>query len=387
MLCACSTPLFAGETAGHDPAQGQALAATPVHVVLLNQELKSQIPYLTYSMPQPTLYNAMNNSPDLSTGENLAVGAVGGAIASVIVNASMFAAAKSQVQPADAALRAAGCRLDQGQALQTTISDAVRSTPWGPAAGLTAHTLVDGQSVDDLVDKTKPRHVLAASYSMSTDFSAVITSVDVEAYSGQLPGAPKSWAKKPTWDDTLIVVSDRVEIAPKTQADIDAAIAAENARHAALDVGALIAKANAGDRVARGKVAPLIKQHQRNLRAAQATSWTPADEAVQRSRVWTAEGCARLHQAIASNATEMGGLVSGLFRGELPPRMNALPEGPRPEPVIGERKVQTEPGGVYVLTRGGDMVNLGYRYSWLPDTETDDDDNDGAGTGQAATGR
>ncbi|MBU8977293.1 hypothetical protein [Lysobacter sp. FW306-1B-D06B] len=386
ILCALSMPVFAADPVGHDPAQSAVLAATPVHVVLLNTTLKSQVPYQYYSVSgDPTLYNPMfyNVPPGMSAGQAAAAGVAGGLIAGVLINASMQAAAKNQIEPADAILRGGGCNLDQGAALSTTVADAVRDTAWGKATTITAHTLAPKQSMDKIVDKEQPRYVLSTSYSMSSDFSAIVTSVSASAYAEQLPGSPKNWRKNPAWTDDLVVVSDRVEIAPKTQADIDAAIAEENARYEALNVNELIVKANGGDRVARGKVAPLVQEHKRKLRAAAAPAWTPIDEAVQRSRIWTAEGCARLHTAIASNATEMRGLLGNLFRGELPARVTEMPKNPQVAPATGERRVQAEPIGVYRLTRAGDNVNLAFRYSWLPESEEKED----GGAGEAGASR
>ena len=91
-----------------------------------------------------------------------------------------------------------------------------------------------------------------------------------------------------------------------------------------------------------------------------------ATEAAQRSRVWSANGCERLRQALASNAGELQAMLDRLYSGQLPPRVDEVPGQPLPEPIAGTRQVMAEPVGLYRMTRAGDDVTLAYRYSWLP---------------------
>lgn len=375
LLCLVPCGAFAAQPAGHDASRIQSLSGLPVHVVLLNDRVRSQIAYAYRSVAndavtQQAMHNAMVNTPGLSMAQGAAAGALGGAIASAIINAQMLAAAKNQVELADATMREHQCLPDHGQVLGEALQRAVVHSSWGPEATVQRHVVGPRQRVADLVPAELERYVLTASYSISPDYSALITTVNASAYSPKV-GEQKKWQRDPAWSDELVVVSDRVLVPPKSQADIDAAVAEEDARYAKLDVPSLVAKANAGDRDARGKAVKLMSEHKRALKAAREKNWSPAFEAQQRARVWSADGCARLNAALAANTGEVEAMLSQLFLGELPQRVSEA-SAELPAPLSADtRQVRAEAVGVYRMARGDGDVPLAYRFSWLPEPDAE----------------
>ncbi len=268
-------------------------------------------------------------------------------------------------------MRRQSCLIGYSEELGATLTRTVGGSSWGQSAQVQRHALAPKQEVADIVSPDNERYVLTASYSMSPDYSSLITSVNASAYSSRLANAPKKWQKNAAWSDELVVVSDRTTIAPKSQADIDAAVTAEEARYKALPLADLVRKANAGDANARSQAAKMIAAHKRALKLARAEAWTPASEAEQRSRLWAANGCEKLRQALASNTSEVEAMLGQLFRGELPARVNDVPKQPLPVVAGGERQVRAEPVGVYRMARGSEDVTLAYRYAWLPEPEAE----------------
>jgi len=375
LLLLLSGAALAAEPTGHDASRVQSLSGLPVHIVMLNDHVRSQIAYAYRSVAsdavtQQAIQNAMVNTPGLSAGQGIAAGALGGAIASAIINAQLQAAAKNQVEPADATMRASRCMVDYGQELGAALQRAVNTSTWGQAATVERHLVGPRQKVADVVDPDRERYVLTASYSISPDYSALVTTVNASAYSPRL-GQQKKWQRDPAWTDELVVVSDRILVPAKSPADIDAAVAAENSRYAQLGVPALIAKANAGDPDARTKAVKLMKEHKRALEEARETSWSPAFEAEQRARLWSADGCARLRATLASNTSETETLLGQLYRGELPARIS---EVSRELPALlpaDARQVRAEAIGIYRMARGDGEVPLAYRFSWLPEPDAE----------------
>lgn len=375
-LClSCAKATAAEQAVPYDPAASQALRDIPVHLVLLNDELKVQLAY-AYTSVDPSLlpyYNAP--VPGLSTGAGIAAGALGAALGEAIANAAQYERAEKAVVPGYGQLQAARCTLPAASGLADGLERGIRRSTWGATTPVQRLFLDEQQKLDKLVDQNQPRQVLLASYSMSPDFSTVITSVNLSVYSDVLAGAPKRWQARPAWSNLLIVFSEQVTAAPpKSEQDITDLVTAENERFARTPAAQLIAAANDGDPFSRKQALHLVKEHEQYLREARKKKWTPAMTAARNSRHWISNGCAPLSAALEANARELETLLERLYAGELPP---ALPPKttikdmarrslePDPTPA-GTRKVTAELGNTYLSRRAGDVVvpyNLNTWYS------------------------
>lgn len=403
LLCA-SQASVAGEKpqAGFDAQAASALNGLPVEVVVLNEHLRAQIAYQYVSVDAG--YTQYSQMPGLTMGQSVGAGVAGGVIASLIINASMKADAEHNVQPASDTLIAGQCNLSDNDNLLRAIDDGIRSTAWGATAAINHHVLTGKQGLDDAVPDVAPRYVFGVSYSLSPDFSAVETTVNATAYSAALPGAPKHWQKDPAWFDQLVVVSNRLTIAPKSAEDSARAIAAENARYAQTNAQELITEALAGDFGARNKAAVLARQHDSFMREAKETKWSPRTEAARRSELWSENQCARLKSALQANNDDLKRMLARLFAGQMPavaaaPETRTAPaamvvaantdaapaavavtattdattdagsDATTPPEAATEdaRDVFAAPGNLYVLRRAVDIVPLEFRYSWLPE--------------------
>ena len=373
-LClSCANASAADQAVAYDPAASQALRDIPVYLVLLNDELKVQLAY-TYTSVDPSLlpyYNAP--VPGLSTGAGIAAGALGAALGEAIANAAQYERAEKAVVPAYGQLQGARCTLPAASGLADGLERGVRRSAWGATTPMQRLVLGDQQKLDKLLDQNQPRQVLLASYSMSPDFSTVITSVNLSVYSNTFAGAPKRWQTRPAWSNLLIVFSEQVAAPPpKTEQDTTGLVLAENERFARTPAAQLIAAANNGDPFSRKQALHLVKEHEQYLREARKKKWTPAMTAARNSRYWTSNGCAPLSAAIESNARELETLLERLYAGELPPALppeTTVKEVARrslePDPTpAGTRKVTAELGSTHLSRRVGDVVVPYNLHSW-----------------------
>lgn len=360
---------------GHDPSQDELLSGMAVHAVAAHDRLKSQITY-GYINVGTTAGNAANslymNTPGLSYGSAAAAGLAGGLIASALINAEAKAAARNVVRDANTEFERAQCKLSNTDALMGAIERSVGATPWGAGRSVQQHVLPPDRSVDDLVPQDEPRYELVATYSMTPDYSALVTSVALAAYSAQLPGAPTRWQKKPALSNDIVVVSDVVQLADKTPADVEAAISRETARYADSGVYKLIQAANAGDRTARRTASTLLRTHKSRMREAKGLEWTPREAAAARARAWAADDCGLVRSALAQGATDVETLLSRLFAGSLPARAETG-ETVVPLGDDTDRVVQVGLNGQYVARAVDAHAPLGWRYSWYPEDETPDE--------------
>lgn len=363
------------ETPGHDPAQQDALRAMPIHAVVANERLRSQITYGYVDVGSAAI-NATNNlyfsTPGLAYGQAAAAGLAGGLIASALINAEAYASAKRQVADADAEFERAQCKLSNSDALFAAVERSIGATSWGADREPGRHVLARKQKLDDLVPQDAPRYEFVATYSMTPDYSALVTSMTLAAFSAQLPDAPKRWQRQPAWSDNLVVVSDIVPLNPKTSADVEAGIARETARHAATGASDLIRAANAGDREARKQANALLREHRARMKEAKRPDWTPREAAAARARMWSANGCERVHSMLARNAVEIEEMMGRLFAGTLPPRDGSGGAAVAADATAGERAVHVRPGGLYVMQSPDANVPLNWRYSWFPDGGEED---------------
>lgn len=362
--------LMSAHAAEPDTYQVQAatpLAAVPVHIVAINDRLRAQIAY-DYAQMQGVSQQAQMNAMNMP-GVDPLTGALGGAIGAAIANAAIREAAENDVEAAYATLLSRQCDLPMHEAYQASLARSVQQSPWGSSAPVHPHLLGPKDSIDGVVGKKGSRYVLSFAYSLTPDFSSVVTAVSALAYSDALPGAPKRWETKPAWTNVVYVVSDRLPLAAKTADDVTLAVASETERFQASPAPALIARANAGDTQARSKAAKLVREHERLMRDAKQDSWTPSQEAAARARLWVENDCARMKDVLQANVQDVETAMAQLFRGELPvPAADARPGSPL-EPlageVDGERRVLPLGPGTHVARRGGDRVPLNYVRSWL----------------------
>ncbi len=365
LLAAVSTTAIARQAPmrGYQPQDAAAVAALPVYVVVDQATLRPEIAYGYQSMSALT-----PGYSNMSMAQGVGVNLAGTLIASAIINGAAYAKAKHFAQPPYHMLQQAQCDLSVVPALGDRVAAAVRGN-W-PSATVKVVTLQPGQKLASAIDSNQPRYVFRISSSLATDFSAVITSIDSEAY---LPQAGSAHAgRTPAWRDTVIAVSDQLAIAGvKSQADIDAMVDAESARFVQLDLDDRIRKVNdAGpdaDRRERKRLVELLLEHDRMLKEAASDEWSPEGEAMRRALLLSAGHCQQLNASVQLSSAQAAQLVTALSGGQLP----AMP--PENAPIAadalpaGVRQAIALPGGIVVSQRTGDNVDLGYRYSLLAD--------------------
>jgi hypothetical protein len=368
----------AADAPGFYAGNADQLHGVPIHVVVLNSELRTQLPYgaSTYDPHlSSTLANSISSNlwgmPGMSFGEVVGVGVAGGLIAAAIISAAEKQAAKSLVEAAHATLQQARCDLPGGQDLARVITEAAANAPWTGEGVPRSAVLGAKQDVKDVVDSSTRRHVLVATYSMTPDFSTVISSLIVDTYADGFEDADRRWASRPLRSDRLLVFSDQVTIPDKSADDIETGVALEKERYAAGPAGALIAQANRGDTQARKRAAPLVREHDRRMREARAPGWTPAEAAARRSALWVADDCQLLASSLDANHEELRGLLTSLYGAGLPvaeprekgdPPVNIMAALPSEEP--GIRKTLALPDNVWLSRRGGDYATLLHLYTW-----------------------
>ena len=365
---------YAKDPPGFDPAGAVSLKDIPVEVVVANDRLRVQMAWETISIDPQIAQNAMNGMPGMSTGAGIAASAAGGAIAGLIINASIKSAANKQARAGAEVIDGASCDLPHGEALAAAAEQAVKGTPWGAAATIQRHVLAEGQKLETLVPNSRPRLTIALSYSLATDFATVMTTAEVQVFAPSIPGATEHWQTEPAWSDHVVYVSDMIDVPAKSQAAIDKAVADENARYAQTGLDALIEKANKfDDTLARRKAVEIMKEHELALRDAQRKDWTFDETRLERTRLWTENGCGRLRTALDGNDAGMRQVLSQLFAGQLPaPVPHALLQElqiARNQPK-GDRRIFAfeRPSRLYVSLRDGDNAYVGFRYAWFDDS-------------------
>lgn len=357
------------ETPGFGPAFADAAGTVPIHVVVLQPRIRPRLLIGDVSTP----FVNTGAQPGWSFGQGLGVSLA----ANLLMYAAMSSEAKARAvafaQPPFATIRAQGCDLptlhasqpDASQpAIVEAVVDAIR-TRW-PDARIQVAVLEKGQDIDDVTPKRTAPHVrLQVSSTLAADFTALIANIEAEGY----PGA----GRKPAWRDTLIAVSDTLALPAKTDDETARFIAAENARYEALNLGPTIARINARggtgrphERAERKRVARMIEDHKTILAEAQRPSWTPLTGTQRLATLWSEDGCGHMRTALSTNARDAGVLVAALFGQTLPPRM-PLDSARHPREIHGERAILSFAGGVFVLRRGGDRVEMGHHEALLED--------------------
>lgn len=344
------------EKPGYTPERQASAATLPMHIVVEQTKVRPQIAYGYTTVPYPT-----QTYPGMSFGQGLGVNLAGGLIASAIINGAEYAKAKNFARGPYGLMVDAKCDLPVDQVIPARVDSAIRTT-WSQATPQ-VHVLAEDAKLKDVVDTKLPRYVFRVSTSLAPDFSALITTVEAAAYPANATTGKTGF--EPAWQNTVIVVSDKLALAPKTQADIEAMVAAENARYAALNINALIAQANAEgpSSRARKQVVEAQNDNRARLKEARRPVWSPASEAQMRARMWSADQCQALVAAIDANATEAGAALSALFTGAVKPQV--ADAEPANAEAAGQRRLEAMAGGFIVSHRIGDNVGLGFRESIL----------------------
>lgn len=370
LLCALVpiSTLAAKEQRGLQAEDAATAGSLPIHVIVLQDRLRPQILYNYMDTSQTAGSIAGNlSAAGANFGQAVGGGLVGGLIAGAIINGAELASAKNSARDPYAVVKQASCDLVLTNSHQDALVSAIERNGWAVDRSTGLHLLTGDQDAEDVVGKTIPRYVFTASTSFSPDFSALITTVDSEAF---VAADGNKAGKNPAWQDSLIVVSDGLWLPPKTQADIDLMVAAEKARYAASGADVLIAKVNAAgsnaNRRDRKRAESLAGQHRDNMKEARSESWSRASEATRRALLWSENGCGKVRAALQANLEQAGLLMDGLFKQSLPPRLKTdeLAAG---EFEPGKRSVEPLPGGAYVSRLGGENITLGFRHMVLSD--------------------
>jgi hypothetical protein len=366
-LITLSASALASDLRGYQAQDATAVAGMSIEVVQGPARIRPQIAYGFVDTPYPTTYQA---APGLTYGQTMGANLVAGAVASLIVNASVHAEMKRNAAGAYAVIKAAGCDSD----LQVPVGAPVRtalSAAW-PAAQVRMHPITEPQASKQILSAQSPRYVFEVSTSLAPDFSALITTIDSDAYPAAAGQAAP--AHDPAWHDSIILVSDRIASGNKTQADIDAMVAQENARFDALGTDKTVAMINkdiaGGDPYAHQdalrKLKEQRKEHENLLNMARLNFWLPAPLALKNANIMAENKCARLNEAVAQSATLASDAIAALAAGKLPPRLSPKDKISAVE-TDGQRATIALPGGLFLSRRGGDNVPLGFRYSLLPE--------------------
>ncbi|WP_096376390.1 hypothetical protein [Lysobacter enzymogenes] len=360
---------------GYRPERAELAAQMPVYIVALNERVRPQVAYPERSpgMDAYLMIQTQNMidslQPAMSSGSAIATGALGGAIGVALGEAMVRAAAREYAAATYAPLLRSQCDLQVDAPLQGAVREATARSPWGAAA---QPVFIAGgvEDWDKQIAKDRPRQVISVTASMTPDFSALVTTVDAAAFAPEDASAGTGWQKKPLWRDQLIVVSDPMALAPKTQADIDRMVAEENARYAESGDLAIVERV-AKDRYGSGKpersqAVAADRRHQSRLKLARAATWVAGTDGARRAQLWSEDSCAPMRAALDQAVAETGRLLDDLYAQRLPARVpskdTAQAWGQQP----GARAIQALPGGVYVSRNDAGATQLDYRFSLLP---------------------
>lgn len=391
LLCALFPALSvaAKEQRGLALADVEVAKTLPMQVIVAQPRLRPQIRYNYVDTMQAGVGagdGLYNNPGGMSYGQAMGVGLAGGLIAGAIINGAEKATAKRAVRDPYQLIVQAKCDLPLVDSHQALVADALQRAQWRQQDDASRPTTA----------KAGPRYVFTLSTSFTPDFSALTTTIDAAGYA---PDAGGKAGRKPTWQDSLVVVSDGLWLAPKTQADIEQMVAAEQQRYAASGADALIDKVNAAasnaPRQDRKRASLMANQHAQNMADAKDEGWSDASTAMRRAMLWSQGDCALLKKTLRSNLEHADGMIQALLLNSLPPRPETssqparpmaavvtkrpdpatlelpisvgVPEGTVVEEPVSVRVIEPTPGGVYVSRLSAENIPLGYRYTLLDD--------------------
>ncbi|MEI2432541.1 hypothetical protein RDV84_05970 [Lysobacter yananisis] len=345
------------DIAGYSADRAELAASLPVRIVVRNSRVRPQIGLdhrpIAGEVPRP-FQAGLSNAVLMAGGGLLPV------LAAVAAERKLL---RNRVEENFAVIQSAGCDLRIDESLPATVSAAVRRSRWGATTPIDA-VVAEGRSLDKVVAEDRSRQVLSISSSLAPDMEALVTTLEIQAYA-PTDGAPR-WQREPVWRDELIVVSDVVEVASKTQADIDRLVAQEQARYKATGNAEAIGKLNAqrgGDRFERKRVLALQQEHERAMTDAQSSNWSAQDVKRQRATSWSENKCARMLTAVQQAGSDLEKMLDALYAQQLPQRLGSK-DAPVSDDING-RHPHPLPGGAYVYRVDYDPVPLGYREDLL----------------------
>jgi len=309
-LIAATLALFAGAATAREAEPVVAMPAVPVHLIVPAVPLRPTMPLLFKS--ENAGLRSYNTYPRI----------FGNASRSPKSLMFRWAEFKDETHalalPAYRTLREAGCLITDADVFAQMIGDAVHATPGFAEVPVEKEPWAPENTLPG--DRTQPRIEVVAIHTFTPEYSALITSVTLSAYSPNLPGAPRKWQDKPAFERDLAVVSDRVD--PPESLELVAA-------------------------------------------------------AARRGELWSQDQCARVHAAIAANRIEAARLLQLALSGALPTDLPADWEMNRwtgkathnlatdPTEAVQRRLYSDEPNLV-VSRRAGDDVMTDFRSSWVP---------------------
>lgn len=388
LLCALfsAQSVDAKEPRGLAPTDVEVARALPMQVVVMQPRLRPQIRYnfVDTSQAGVSAGNNLYNGGGMGYGQAMGMGLAGGLIAGAIINGAEKAAAKQAVRDPYQWISQAKCDLPLVDSHQAMIANALQRAQWRQQGEDTALT----------GSKAGPRYSFTLSTSFSPDFSALMTTIDAAGYASDASGKV---GRQATWQDSLVVVSDGLWLAPKTQTDIDQMLEAEKLRYAASGADKLIESVNAAGgnapRQDRKRASLMANQHAENMADARDLGWSDASTDMRRAMLWSQNDCALLQKTLRSNLEHADGMMQALLRNSLPPQPDTLPQPvetvaasvpKRPDPTTldlpisvgvpegavaeaSARVIEAMPGGVYVSHLSVENITLGYRYTVLDD--------------------
>ena len=414
---AVALPASAKDRPGFDFAQTQALVGMPIHVAVINERLQAQIPLMAWSEDPDARKKTIVRATPSGYGHGMKhVELFGGGVQDVPTQGSdasrTLQKAGLPLWPALSQLRTAQCDLPATALFADAVAAGLRDTTWAAQSPVQRHgvyavgvrTATEGGVVmprpgwkgrwanaratgrADL--SQQPSVEFEVRYSLTPDFAALVTTVVGRVFSPTIGGARPGWQDKPVWTEEIVVASDSVDIAQRSEADRAEAAARENERYAALGIPALAKKAKEGDAAARQEAWLAQQAHKALMADATAPNWPWHHAALIRAPLWIQDDCARVRQALQANAAEVTRVVGLRFGGKL----GALPadwSGGRGGVFTvdsatrnlatgadaGERRLYGDGPGITVSRRAGDAAMLDFRYTWLtgaPEPESTD---------------
>ena len=248
----------------------------------------------------------------------IVAGAVGGAIAGLIIEKSAEASNRHFAEDHLKPLQDATKSMDLRSELQTAAQSGAGNLPWAdPAAYIPVNGKFDPASVPA---DAQAWIVLKNHYALSPDFAAVVVRSDLEFYRHQPGDNADRWRTHPCYETTLVYQSAAIEIPVKTDADRARLVAEENAHWDQTTINRDIQRVNDAGyttdleiRALRRTVADRLRQHKQALQDAEATYWTPAQRADWLASAWAANNASELQSAIVEGGRNLDAMMRTAF--------------------------------------------------------------------------
>lgn len=286
-------------------------SAVRVYSVVAQDRIEAQYNGAQVQPGLPTRAMMPPNTPILA-------GAVGGAIAGLIIEKSAEASnrhfAEDHLKPLQDATRS----MDLRGELQTAAQDGATTLAWADPAAFTA---VNGKFDPASVPGDATAWiVLQNHYALSPDFAALIVRSDLAFYHQQPGEAGDRWRSHPCYETTLVYQSNAMDIPAKTDADRARLVAEENAHWDQAAINRDIKAVNdagftsdPGIRSLRRSVADRLRQHKQALQDAQAEGWTLAQRADWLASAWAGDNASQLQSAIAEGGRNVDAMMRKAF--------------------------------------------------------------------------